>query len=204
MTKRKRPDMVGNKFRLGKHPWNYGKKGVYSESTLKVMSELKVGRKLSEEHKYKIGLVWKGRRHTLEAKRKVAMAKYGDRNPAKRPEVRAKMSEAASRPEVINSKARKMKYSGTTIEVAMREELSRRGISFLPNKQIGKKFNVDIFIEPNIVIECDGDYWHSSVQAIEKDGRRDKELKELGYVIYRFWEHEIKADVSKCVDVINN
>jgi very-short-patch-repair endonuclease len=199
-NKRKRPDMVGNKFRVGKHPWNFGKKGVYSSETLEKMAKAKVGGKLSEEHKRKIGLAGLGRKQSEESKRKTALAKFGENNPAKRPEVRAKMSEVASRPEVIASKERKMKYSGTTIEILMRNELERRNIPFRANVQINQRCNADIFIEPNIVVECDGDYWHNLERVKEKDKRRDKILKDSGFVVYRFWGHEIEEDISNCVE----
>jgi len=41
--------------RIGKEPWNKGKENVYSEETLKEMKKAKEGKKLSEEHRKKIG-----------------------------------------------------------------------------------------------------------------------------------------------------
>jgi very-short-patch-repair endonuclease len=197
-----RPDMVGNKWRKGKRPWNYGKKNVYSESTLELMAAAKLGGQLSAEHKAKIARAGIGRKHTEESKRKMALSKLGDKNPAKRKDVRAKMSLSASNPLVIDSKARKMPYSGTSIELIMRRALEMRGISFVPNHQILGKYNVDIFIEPNLVIECDGDYWHNLPRVKSKDIKRDKALKTLGYKVFRFWEKDINTDVVKCIDSV--
>lgn len=49
----------------------------------------------------------------------------------------------------------------------------------------------DIFIEPNICIFIDGDYWHNTERGIKRDAEVKKRLEELGYVVYRIWEHEI-------------
>ena len=62
----------------GHTSWNKGKKGVYSEETLAKMSASATGRKLSEEHKTKIS----------ENHADIS----GDNNPAKRPDVRDKIS----------------------------------------------------------------------------------------------------------------
>jgi hypothetical protein len=44
------------KLKKGTTPWNKGRKNIYSKETLKKMSEKKIGIKLEEEHKKKIGL----------------------------------------------------------------------------------------------------------------------------------------------------
>ncbi len=101
------------------------------------------------------------------------------------------MSEVASRPEVIASKEGKMPTSGTSIELIVREYLTDNKIVFEANKQIEKKYNVDMFIKPNKIIECDGDYWHSLERVKSKDIIRDKILKSCGYDIIRLSEEEI-------------
>jgi very-short-patch-repair endonuclease len=201
--------MVGNKWRTGVKPWNAGRKGVYSKKTLKILSKLKKGSTHQEDHKQKIKESMKLRWSdpAYKAKHAEAMKKVGERmrgknNVSKRPDVRAKMSLAASRAEVIDSKARKMPYSNTSIELLMRAELECRGIVFKANHQLFEKYNVDIFIEPNIVVECDGDYWHSLERMKLKDKRRDGALKTKGFVIYRFWGKDIEKDVSACVNQI--
>ena len=48
------------------------------------------------------------------------------------------------------------------------------------------------FPHMNLVIECDGDYWHKYPKGREIDKIRTNEIKEKGIKILRFWEHEIK------------
>ncbi len=45
----------------------------------------------------------------------------------------------------------------------------------------------------NLVIECDGNYWHKYPVGLEKDHIRTEELIEKGFKVLRLWEHEIKS-----------
>ncbi|MEK6879498.1 MAG: DUF559 domain-containing protein, partial [Nanoarchaeota archaeon] len=100
---------------------------------------------------------------------------------------------------------RKTPKRNTSIEVKMQNELTKRNIIFSTNKlidNINKKYHCDIFIEPNIVVECDGDYWHNLPNKKETDKIRTKEMQEKGYVVFRFWESEINNNVELCVSEI--
>jgi hypothetical protein len=70
--------MIANK---GCFPWHKGRVGVYSKETLKLMSEAKKGKPLSDEHKKKIGKnnarYWKGKQHSEETKRKISLIHKG-------------------------------------------------------------------------------------------------------------------------------
>jgi very-short-patch-repair endonuclease len=54
-------------------------------------------------------------------------------------------------------------------------------------------------IEPNLVVFCDGDYWHNLPNYKDRDKRQNKELKKLGYKVCRLWEHEIINEPNKCL-----
>ena len=102
----------------------------------------------------------------------------------------------------INTKINSKK-SGTSIEIKMGLELTRRGIKFSTQYPIWKAKTIpDFLINPNICIYCDGDYWHNLPENKEKDAKQNIMLSKLGYVVYRFWEHEINSDIKKCVDSI--
>jgi hypothetical protein len=58
--------------------------------------------------------------------------------------------------------------------------------------------NKDRFIRQPIVIECDGDYWHSYPVGRDIDKIRTSELIEKGFRVLRLWERDIKVmDISK-------
>jgi very-short-patch-repair endonuclease len=87
----------------------------------------------------------------------------------------------------------------TSIEILIRKELEKANINFKQEIRIGK-FCIDFLIlNKKIVIECDGEYWHSGRRAELRDKRKDKFLKSRGYCIYRFSESEIKASAEDCV-----
>lgn len=91
----------------------------------------------------------------------------------------------------------------SSIEKAMREALTRRFITFEQEKPFLKRYFIDFYLpEYNIAVECDGDYWHSLPNVVEKDKRRDTEFKKHGVEVLRFKESEINKDVEACVDII--
>jgi len=60
--------------------------------------------------------------------------------------------------------------------------------------EIEHSYQCDIFIPThNLVIECDGDYWHNYPKGKDVDWIRSDELKEEGFKVLRLWEHEIKS-----------
>lgn len=63
---------------------------------------------------------------------------------------------------------------------------------------------VDFLINGILVVECDGDYWHSLPINKLRDWRKGFLLRLNGYPLLRFWEHEIKKGGSwkeKILDV---
>ena len=40
--------------------------------------------------------------------------------------------------------------------------------------------------DSKVVIECDGEHWHLNPKSQERDKRKDKLLKNLGYKVFRF------------------
>lgn len=92
------------------------------------------------------------------------------------------------------------KVAYTSIELAFMGELDKRKVKY--ESQYPYKYGIiDIaFPKQKIAIECDGDYWHTLPRQQAKDRRRDKYLTNHGWTVFRFWEHEINASVSECVD----
>ena len=90
----------------------------------------------------------------------------------------------------------------TSIEVALQLELTKRDIPFVKHKAVVPHHQCDIFIEPNIVVEADGDYWHNLPVQKEKDARVNAAMNAAGYLVLRYWEHEIRANAEGCVDEI--
>ena len=83
------------------------------------------------------------------------------------------------------------------IEVKIQMFLKELGYDFFTHQymeEIEHKYQCDILIPSmNLVIECDGDYWHKYPIGLEKDHIRTKELIEKGFKVLRLWERDIKV-----------
>lgn len=83
------------------------------------------------------------------------------------------------------------KFSGTDIEVIVEKLLQSLGIEFEAQKPIGW-YVVDFYIpSKNLVVECDGDYWHSIPKVKVRDGQKDTYLTRRGYKMLRILGKDI-------------
>ena len=88
----------------------------------------------------------------------------------------------------------------TTLEKAVAAVLQEKGVVFETNKSIGRYF-ADFFIaDMNLVLECDGEYWHSVDWRIEHDARREQWLLTNGYRVAHLTGPEIRADCRGAVE----
>jgi hypothetical protein len=56
--------------------------------------------------------------------------------------------------------------------------------------------------EENWIIELNGDYWHSSSEARERDRRKKEAYEKTGYKVLEIWESEFSSDPMAVVDKI--
>lgn len=102
-------------------------------------------------------------------------------------------------------------YQDTSIEKKLQLLLNNENIIFRTHEpMLGQP---DIFIEPNICIFADGCYWHacptcftenmkSFSNKTSKDKNISKRLINDGYIVLRFWEHEINNNITQCLKII--
>jgi len=88
----------------------------------------------------------------------------------------------------------------TKIEVKLQKELKNNSIPYETHKAIFGQ--PDIFIKPNLCIFADGDYWHNLERCKKRDIEVNNVLINKGYIILRFWEHEIKNQIDSCLNII--
>lgn len=174
---------------------------------------------LTMEERMKIGERKRGTKHSEFTRMKMSKAHIGKNtwsrgrpSPLKgiplKPEHIAKLT-ASRRYRIIPRK-------DTNPERIMQIALSLNGIKFEKHKPIlGQP---DIFIEPNICIFVDGDYWHANPIKYSPESQITKrkkakeiwardsyvthELSKLGYTIIRLWESDIKKNTQGCVESI--
>lgn len=201
-------------------PWN---KGLTKDShpSIKRYGELHskhmTGKKHSLEHNKNIstslkktldGKQWNSGLTKADHPRIASMALKQRENSwrYKTPEYRAKLSKIAKEKGfgkwMIDKPQQCKIFKDSSIERAMEAEFIKRGMQYKKQVPLHRVACVDFLLGDKTIVQCDGEYWHNLPERKEKDIRQDKILKSMGYKIYRFWESEIKNDVSKCVSSI--
>ncbi len=121
---------------------------------------------------------------------------------------------------------RYIKSKDTTIELLLRKELWKRGFRYRKNYSMLPGTPDIVLTKYRIVIFCDGDffhgknwnslkeslkncnnssYWISKIgYNIERDGQIDNMLLEKGWTVIRFWETDIKNNLDKCMEIIED
>jgi DNA mismatch endonuclease (patch repair protein) len=174
------------------------------------------GKKLTEEHKRKmsIGLkghiAWnKGIPHTKETI--IKLIKYQNSSVG-----------IAHRVERLRMMATNAKNGKITLEIKFKNLVDDLGYEYEIQYPIVGITLADGFVKPNYVFFVDGCYSHACKihkpldeeklklsrremgrkKALEKDPEITKKLECLGYVVLRFWEHEINKEPEKVKEKI--
>ncbi len=135
-------------------------------------------KKLSDAHK---GLPsgMKGKKMSKESRQKMRLAKLGTKQSEETKLKRKK------------SMIKFYKNNLTSIEIKLYNELKRRNIDFV-DQHIIHGFIVDVYIPSlKLVIEADGDYWHSRENMKKRDKIKDAVLAKYNYKILRISETNI-------------
>jgi len=188
-----------SKSHEGKIPWNKDiKTGPHSEITKKKMSKSRLKRKKilgflnSKETREKLS---KGR---LERKKILGFINSE--------EAKQKMREKR----LLKIQNHPGPYKNTKPELKMKEILNELNISFEHQYRIeGINHNFDFHIcNTNILIEVDGDYWHSNpkkystlygrqIKQKEKDLINEQLAKKAEFILLRFWEDDILRNTEE-------
>lgn len=83
----------------------------------------------------------------------------------------------------------------SSIEKKVKSILIDLDVAFKQHRPFSGIGVADFYLqEYSLVIECDGDYWHSKPKAIKRDQRKDILLKSLGIKVLRLPESLIKKE----------
>ncbi|MBI5189895.1 MAG: endonuclease domain-containing protein [Nitrospirae bacterium] len=100
--------------------------------------------------------------------------------------------------------ARKLRSEQTPSEELLWERLRYKqigGYKFRRQKAIGSFIADFVCIEKKLIIELDGDV-HLSLKA--RDAERDLYLKDSGYAVLRFRNHEVEQDMERVIRSISD
>ena len=126
--------------------------------------------------------------------------------------------------EQISYNMQQVKSKDSKMELLLRKELWQRGLRYRKNaKKIKGKPDI-VFIGKKVAVFCDSEFWHGYnweerkndfksnqdfwIPKIEKNIIRDKEVNAYleydGWTVLRFWGEDIKSDVKRCADVVED
>jgi DNA mismatch endonuclease (patch repair protein) len=132
-------------------------------------------------------------------------------------------------PKITHRIMSSIKSKNTRPELILRKALWRKNLRYRINyKKLPGKPDI-VFTKKKIVIFCDGDFWHGHnwalrglssledelngysefwrqkiLRNIKRDNEINKDLTSRGWTVIRIWESDIKKDVNKCVDFIED
>ena len=199
---------------IGKH---YGYKTEFKKGHKSGMT----GKKHSEETKRKQSLArigWIPSKEVKEKRKETIQRLYGNKNGYVKGNTGKKYPKELY-PEYGLRKVRKNQLfpnKDTSIEIKIQNYLRELKIGFFTHiymDEILNSYQCDIlipvqknkehFIKQPIVIECDGDYWHSYPVGREIDHIRTSELISKGFKVLRLWESDIRImDINKLKELV--
>ena len=119
---------------------------------------------------------------------------------------------------------RRIKREGSKIERQLGSAMWKAGLRYRKQYRIEGKPDF-AFPKSKVAVFCDSHFWHGYrweeqakselrknrefwVAKIERNIQRDREIEELlqqqGWVVLRFWEHEINRNTDDCVEHVRS
>jgi len=215
MTQKQKDKMSKVKKELCKNPDFFIYSKEFKEKANKKKKEKYAKGIFKAWNKDRTGLVKKTKEEKKKLKERMILAWKNKNSKYNSEETKQKIREST----INQLKNNLFLHSNTKIEILMKKELSERKINFNHQFNFNNKFCVDFAIpQEKIIIETDGDFWHSNpdylkkhkkiskiqIHNMKKDKAENAYIKACGWKLFRFWETDINADVSKCVDQVED
>lgn len=97
---------------------------------------------------------------------------------------------------ITAAREKALKLSSSSIEEKVAKQLDELGLKYKRQKRLNKcKFYVDFYLPKyNLVIECNGDYWHKLPDRVKRDRDLKMYVENTGHKIIFVWEHDIRDE----------
>jgi DNA mismatch endonuclease (patch repair protein) len=116
----------------------------------------------------------------------------------------------------------KIRGKDTKPELVFRKALWATGVRYRLNVRklpgspdvVLNRFKIAIFIdgdfwhghkweERKVRLKSNRDFWIDKIEKnMERDIRNNSDLYDLGFRVFRFWEHEVKHKLQDCIDLV--
>lgn len=190
---------------------------TFNQETKDKLSKINKGRKHTEEARKNMSKASKGRKISQEARKnmsKAAIEKFKKEGmKEKYSKVQKIKWETASKEDRENwikqyIKAPSRHKGLTSIELKVKNQLEKLGVKYKSqmykyDKKNKRGFIFDFYLpDYKLVIECNGNYWHSLPDLIERDKLKEEFVFRTNHDILWLWENEIKDEWFNIVDYI--
>lgn len=214
----------------GKHHSDESKEKT--SNSMKGKNTWSKGKHLSDEHKKKLGLAAVGKKHSKEWCKKISQSLLGKPSPLKgrllSDEHKRKLKglkkgislSAKTKERIRLARLNQIiPLRDTKIERMLQEELSSRDYAYYCHYPILGQPDI-AFPDQKIAIFCDGDYFHADPKKYkendtmfrgklakeiwEKDRKITVFLQSQGWLVVRYWEHEIENNLEDVANEIED
>ena len=196
-----------------------------SEGVKRLWENKEYREKVSNSHSHKLNKDWKkniskgmkGKKKSEETKEKMKIAQKKNQNNKN---TRMKMSKSWKKQWNSLTKEEQLErlkpwldaghasihiyLNPSSIELKVKEQLDKYGIKYIQQKPINHgHFIVDFYLpEYQLVVECNGDYWHNLPHRKERDKELEKYVLSKGKDLLWLWEHEINDEWFDIADYL--
>lgn len=166
-----------------------------------------IGRKVSDETRKKLAILQNGRVKSVEERQKLSRSLKGHIPWNKGRHWTEEEKDRIREVTIKSGRYGLNNVSGsnpTSIEIKVAEQLEEYGIKYVYQKSIcNGHFILDFYLpEYQLVIECNGDYWHNRPERKERDLKVEKYVKAKGKDILWLWEHDINDEWFDLADYL--
>lgn len=163
----------------------------HTEKTIRLMREAHKGKHHSEEHKKKNSEAHKGKNNSRYGK----PGSMKDKNHTEETKQKLRQHRLLQTFSMID----------TSIELKVKKQLENNNIDFIHPWNLEPYYQCDFYIpNMNLIIECDGDYWHSLPKMIHRDRTKDSYAKNRGYNMLRLPEHVINKKEFDILEILKS
>jgi very-short-patch-repair endonuclease len=203
---------LGNKHCLGlKNSLGYR----HTPEAREKIRQANIGKQISPEHREKLRQARLGHKASPETREKISQFRRGHKLSPEQREKRRQMMFGIKphlgckhSPETCE-KLRQLRLRQhfptkmTSIECRLHDEFKKRRLHFEMHKTMFGRFQPDfVFESARLIVQADGDYWHSRPDMKEREARFAIAAHAAGWSVWRFGEKEIHMHAAACARAV--
>lgn len=102
----------------------------------------------------------------------------------------------------VNLRRRRLtqRFKSSELERLLAAAYTQAGLTFEEQVPLWDAWQVDfVFRDAQLIVEADGEYWHTLPKRMASDRALDKEAEKQGWAVLRLSEKQIREQIDECV-----